>query len=151
MQFIVDEYSLEYSEEEKRYYISFKDSIGKNCRIEINKIIFEEYVESKKAYTKIRNEEYRHLDPEIETEEEIYHKSFEKNKSVEDEVLKNITITELTMAKKELTETQLRRLEMHYIDKITIREIARLENVRKKQIEKSIQLGLKKIKKFFAK
>ena len=50
-----------------------------------------------------------------------------------------------------LTEAQYRRIDLHIINEITIRDVARLEKVQKRQIEKSLQLGLKKIKKFFEK
>lgn len=48
-----------------------------------------------------------------------------------------------------LTEAQYRRIDLHIVNEITIKEVAKLENVQKRQIEKSIKLGLKKIKKFF--
>ena len=48
-----------------------------------------------------------------------------------------------------LEEAQYRRIELHIINEITIKDVAKLENVQKRQIEKSLRLGLKKIKKFF--
>ncbi len=57
----------------------------------------------------------------------------------------------MQQALQNLTETQYRRIDLHIVNDITIRDIAKLEKVKKKQIEKSLQLGLKKIKKFFEK
>lgn len=54
MQYIVDSYILEYVENKEKYYISFKDSINKQCRIEINREIFEEYMKSRKCYKKYK-------------------------------------------------------------------------------------------------
>ena len=48
-----------------------------------------------------------------------------------------------------LTEAQYRRIDLHIVNEITIRDLAKIEKVQKKQIEKSLQLGLKKLKKFF--
>ena len=39
-----------------KYYISFRDSVEQDCRIEIDKDIFDTYTNSKKAYIKIKNE-----------------------------------------------------------------------------------------------
>ena len=63
--------------------------------------------------------------------------------------MKSIEKEKMQQALKELTEVQQRRIELHIVNNITIRDIAQLEKVRKKQIEKSLQIGLKKIKKIF--
>ena len=62
MQYEVDSYTLEYVEKENKYYISFLDSAKKNCRIEIEKFFFFFFMNSKKAYTKIKNETSRYLE-----------------------------------------------------------------------------------------
>lgn len=103
MRYEVDSYTLEYVEDEDKYYISFRDSVEQDCRIEIDKDIFDTYTNSKKAYIKIKNE----------------------------------------------TSTQFRRIDLHIVNEITIRDVAKLEKVQKSQIQKSLELGLKKIKKFF--
>lgn len=41
MRYEVDSYTLEYVEDEDKYYISFRDSVEQDCRIEIDKDIFE--------------------------------------------------------------------------------------------------------------
>ena len=149
MKYEVDSYILEYIENENKYYISFIDSAKQECKIEIDKEIFDTYMKSKKAYIKIKNETSRFLERSELTEEEIYNKSRLKGKSTEEILIDNIEKEKLEQAKEKLTDTQIRRLELHIIDEITIRDLAKLEKVRKNQIEKSIQLGIKKIKKFF--
>ena len=49
MQYEVDSYTLEYMEDENKYYISFVDSAEQDCRIQIDKEIFNTYMKSKKA------------------------------------------------------------------------------------------------------
>lgn len=149
MQYLVDTYTLEYLENENKYFISFKDSVENDCKIEISREIFEEYMISKRAYKKVQNEFDRHQEQSEQSEITLYKRSIEKVKSAEEQYIENISKEKLKIAEKELTETQMRRIELHFIDKITIRDLAKMENVRKKQIEKSIQLGLKKLKKFF--
>lgn len=149
MQYKVDSYTLEYLENENKYYISFIDSAKQNCRIEIDKEIFDTYMNSKKAYIKIKNETSRFLEQSELTEEDIYNRAKFKGKNTEEVFMDNMEKEKIRQAKEKLTDTQIRRLELHIIDEITIRDLAKLEKVRKNQIEKSIQLGIKKFKKFF--
>ena len=140
-----------YKSDEDKYYISFIDSVNQECRIEIDKEIFYAYLKSKKNYIKIKNETNRHLEQSELTDEEIYNRAFEKEESIEETVMKDIEKEKMQQALKNLTEVQQRRIELHIVNNITIRDIAQLEKVRKKQIEKSLQIGLKKIKKIFEK
>lgn len=151
MQYKVDNYTLEYIEDEDKYYISFTDSVDQECRIEIEKEIFDTYIKSKRAYIKIKNETSRHLEQSILTEEDIYRRAFEKNESLEEKVIKNSEKQKIRQALQNLTETQYRRIDLHIINNITIRDVARLEKVQKSQIQKSLKLSFEKIKKFFEK
>jgi DNA-directed RNA polymerase specialized sigma24 family protein len=151
MQYEVDSYTLEYVEDEGKYYISFEDSAKQDCTIEIEKEIFDEYMLSKKAYVKIKNETSRHIEQSALTEIEIYKRAFEPKNTVEDIVIKNIDKEKLRQARKELSETQVRRIDLHIVNEVTIRDIAKLEKVQKSQIQKSLKLGLKNLKKFFEK
>ena len=157
MRYEVDSYTLEYVEDEDKYYISFRDSVEQDCRIEIDKDIFDTYTNSKKAYIKIKNETSRHLEQSDLTEEDMYKRAFEPVESVEETVIKNIEKEakeniekeKVNEALKDLTSTQFRRIDLHIVNEITIRDVAKLEKVQKSQIQKSLELGLKKIKKFF--
>ena len=148
MKYEVDSYVLEYLEDEDKYYISFIDSSNKECRMQINKEIFDAYINSKKAYVKIKNETSRHIEHSKLTEEEIYKRAVDYIESVEDNVITNIEKQQLKDAMKTLTPTQYKRIELHIINEITIRDIAKLQNVQKKQIQKSLKLSFKKIKNF---
>lgn len=149
MEYEVDSYTLEYINinGQNKYYLSFKDSVDQDCKIEIEKEIFDAYMTSRKAYTKIKNEKSRHLEHLPLSEIEIYRRSFYPSKSTEEIAIKNIENERVNEAMKQLTEVQNRRIELHIINKITIREVAKLENVQKRQIEKSLHLGLKKLRK----
>jgi len=149
MQYQVDSYILEYIENEDKYYISFKDSANKDCKLEIDKDIFDTYIKSNKSYVKIKNETSRHLEHLQLTDEELYKRAINPEKSVEDTVIENIESEKMREAVKSLTDIQYRRIELHIVNQFTIRDVAKKENVKKRQIEKSIKLGLKKIKKFF--
>lgn len=148
MKYRVDSYILEYIENENKYYISFLDSANQECRIEIDKEIFDIYMSSKKSYVKIKNETSRYIEQSELTEEDIYNRAKYKVKDAEEIFIDNLEREKMRKAKEKLTDTQIRRLELHIVDEVTIRDLAKLENVRKNQIEKSIQLGIKKLKKF---
>ena len=147
MQYEVDSYILEYMENENKYYITFKDSVGNNCKIEINKEVFETYRDSKKTYVKMENDTRRHTEFLTLTEEEIYNKTKVKGKSAEETYIDDMDREKLLIAEKSLTDTQMRRIELHIVHKIGTRELARLERVRRKQVEKSINWGMKKLEK----
>ena len=149
MKYEVDSYTLEYNENENKYYISFIDSAKRECRLEIEKEIFDIYMKSKKAYIKIKNETSRHLEQSDLTEEDMYKRAFEPVESVEETVIKNIEKEKVNEALKDLTSTQFRRIDLHIVNEITIRDVAKLEKVQKSQIQKSLQLSFKKIKNFF--
>ena len=108
-------------------------------------------MKSKKAYIKIKNETSRHIEHSDLTEEQLYNRSVNNIESAEEQVIKNMEKQKMNEALKELTDIQLRRIELHIVNEITIRDLAKLEKVQKKQIQKSLQLSLKKIKKFFEK
>ena len=149
MQYEVDSYKLEYIEEKEQYFIYFKDSVGEDCKLEIQKEVFDTYMQSRKEYRKIRNQYVRHEEQSEQSEISLYEKAINKEKSVEDKVIENIDREKLRKAKKELSEVQRRRIELHIENDVTIRDLAKKENVRKNQIEKSITLGIKKLKNFF--
>lgn len=148
MQYEVDEYIVEHIEETDRYYIYFKDSVNNECKIEINRNIYEAYIESKKAYTRIKNQNSRYTEQSEQTEISLYTKAFLGTKSIEDEFIEKIELEKLNKAKEKLTETQKRRIELHIEDKKTIPEIAQIEGVCRTKIDKSIAQGIKKLKKF---
>ena len=74
MEYEVDSYTLEHINinGQNKYYLSFKDSVDQDCKIEIEKEIFDAYMTSRKAYTKIKNETSRHLEHLPLSEIEIY-------------------------------------------------------------------------------
>lgn len=149
MQYIVDTYKLEYLEDEDKYYISFEDSVGNECRLEIEKDIFEAYIESKKSYVRIKNNNDRYMEKGEFIEEQVCNRNVNRSKSAEEQWIANITKEKILQAKKTLTKTQLKRIELHYIENMSIRDLAELEKVRKNQIEKSIKLRSEKNEKIF--
>ena len=152
MEYEVDTYNLEYVENEDKYYISFKDSVGNNCRIEIEKEIFDVYMTSRKAYTKIKNETSRYLEHSELTDISLYNRSFEKLKNVEEFIVGKVTDEELYKIIKSIREPHNKRLEMYVFNNMTVEEIALKEDKTIRAIRYSLEEGkkeiLKKLKNF---
>lgn len=152
MEYEVDTYILEYVENENKYYISFKDSAGNNFRLEIDKEVFDVYMASKKAYTKIKNETSRYLEHSELTDISLYNRSLNKKRDVLDDVVENTLKQELIKSEKELTDTQRRRIQMYYFEDKTLREIAEIEGCAimsvKDSLDAAIRILEKNLKKF---
>ena len=147
MQYIVDSYILEYIENEEKYYISFKDSIGKQCRIEINREIFEEYMKSRKCYKKIQNEYDRHEEQSKLTEISLYNRCIKKNKNLEDEIIKGINEELIIKTIWKLPTPQNKRVYMNLIKELSMGEIAKIEACSISAISQSISIGIKELQK----
>ena len=145
MQFIVDTYNLEYVESENKYYISFKDSVDNEYKIEINKEIFETYKESKKSYIKIKNEFSRYIEHSELTEITLYNRCMQKNKKIEELIINEKETESITEVIWKLPSPQNRRVYMRVIEKFTISKIAKIEGCSKSAISQSVRLGIEKI------
>ncbi|MCI8519283.1 MAG: sigma-70 family RNA polymerase sigma factor [Clostridia bacterium] len=148
MEYKVDSYTLEYIEDEDKYYISFEDSAKQECRIEIEKEIFDIYMSSKKAYIKIKNETSRHLEHSLLSEVDIYKRAFEKSNNVVDIIMQKLESEKLQAALNKLTKEQRRRILLYYDYQLTMEEIALIEKCSKQSVQESIRWGMKKLKKF---
>lgn len=152
MQYEVDDYIVEHIEKLDKYYIYFKDSVGKNCKLEIKKEIFDTYIDSRKNYIKIKNQKVRHEEQSEQTEISLYNKSIVNKISIEDIVIQKISDATLREMVKNVSKPHNRRLEMYFFQDMTIQEIALKENRNDRTIRYSISKGIdeisKKIKKF---
>lgn len=147
MEYKVDSYTLEYIEDEDKYYISFEDSAKQECRIEIEKEIFDIYMRSKKSYIKIKNETSRHLEHSLLSEVDIYKRAFEKSNNVVDIIMQKLESEKLQAALNKLTKEQRRRILLYYDYQLTMEEIALIEKCSKQSVQESIRWGMKKLKK----
>ena len=77
----------------------------------------------------------------------MYKRAFEPVESVEETVIKNIEKEKVNEALKDLTSTQFRRIDLHIVNEITIRDVAKLEKVQKVRYKKS-RTRIKKKKNF---
>lgn len=147
MQYDVDTYKLEYNEEMNKYYIFFKDSSGKECRLEIKEEIFNVYMKSKKEYKKIQNQYDRHEEHSQQTEINLYQKAVTKGDNVEDLVINKLMCSDLKRMVREIPTPHNKRLEMYLFKEMTIQEITIKENRDERTIRYSISKGISEITK----
>ena len=143
----VDSYVLEYNEKTNQYFIYFKDSIGKDCKIEIDEKIFDVYMKSRKAYKKIKNQYLRYEEHSELTELTLYNRSFRVDESIEDIVIQKEIINDFEKIINKIKNPHSKRLKMYIFDDMTIQEIAKKENKNERTIRYSLTKGLTKIRK----
>lgn len=144
MQYEVDSYKLEYIEETEQYFISFKDSVRENHRLEIQKEIFDIYMQSRKEYKKIESQYNRN---EEQTEISLYKKDIVSEINVEDIVIQKLANNNLRKTIQNIPSPHNRRLEMYIFMKMPVREIALNENKKERTIRYSISKGINEIAK----
>ena len=147
MEYEVDTYTLEYVENEDKYYISFKDSVGNDCKLEIEKEIFDVYMTSRKAYIKIKNETSRYLEHSELTDISLYNRSLNKKLEPDKLIIDNINEKKILKEISNLSAPQNRRIYMYIVDGLTMTEISEIEQCSISAISQSIKLGIEKIQK----
>lgn len=145
MKYEVDTYKLEYNENTNKYYISFHDSVGKECEIETEKEIFDVYMKSKQEYKKIKNQYDRHEEHSEQTENNLHQKTSINRKSFEDIIINKLMYSDLRKVVRELPIPHNKRLEMYLFKELTVQEIALKENRKERTIRYSISKGISEI------
>lgn len=151
MQYEVDTYKLEFDDNSNKHYIFFKDSIGNECKLEINEEIFNVYMKSKKEYKKIQNQYDRYEEHSEQSEKNLYEKCTITEESVEDIIIKKETYRDLRKTVKKVSSPHNKRVDMYFLKEMTIQEIASKEGKNERTIRYSIKKGINEIIKKFKK
>lgn len=112
-----------------KYYIVFKNYEGKEIKSEIPKDIFNTYIESKKTYKRNENEEARHWEHIILSENEMYKRAFKHSDSIETIVIKHEINNNLHIAISKLSNVKAKRIKQYYFEEKTEREIVKEEGL----------------------
>lgn len=133
-------------------FISFKDGNDQLQIVEVNQNIYDVFDESELMDISQMHKDEKHLDFRIidntdKMDNFLYQNSYRDVKSVDDCVLENINNDNLKEAIKFLTETQKRRIKLHFFEDKSFSDIARIENCDESSVRESIYAGIKKIKK----
>ena len=139
-------YIIKHVENSNTYIVIFNSNNIEN-KIQISKEIYEALNQFELDDLKQLNEKDRHYERLEQSEEFLFKRSFNKNKSVEDIVEEKIMNDKLKTAINMLSNIQKRRIKKYYFDSKTLDEIALEEHTSHQAISKSIASGIEQIKK----
>lgn len=130
----------------EHYYVSFKDGLGINHDIEITLELYLEFLSFEKQYKRESNIFDRYIEHLDLTEKQLNQRAFHPAKTVEEQVVDEITRGILDKAISELPETQRRRFILYYDFGLTYEKIAQMEGCSKMAIKYSVDIAVEKIK-----
>lgn len=137
------------SVEDGKNYISFEDGRGMSYYMEIAEelyVLMESFEKEDRHYLNERNRHIEHLQL---TDEEIERRMIEPSKTLDEEIFRKMEKEQLYRALDLLPKIQRRRMMLYYFYDLTYEKIAEIEGCTVMPIKRSIDRGLKKIKKFF--
>ena len=142
-------YKICYENEQIKYYLAFVDGNGRKQHIEIDQKLFRAFNEFELEDISFLHEIERHYERLEMTENELYKKALIYQKPIEETVLQNIDTYKLKQAIKLLPDIQRRRLTLYYFGGYTYEQIAIMDNCTKMAVKQSVDIAIKKLKKFF--
>lgn len=142
-------YKICFENEQVRYYLAFVDSDGIKQCIEINQELFAAFNEFELEDISFLHKIERHYERLEMTENELYKKALIYQKPIEEIALQNIDMDKLKQAIKLLPDIQRRRLTLYYFGGYTYKQIAIMDNCTIMAVKQSVDIAIKKLKKFF--
>ncbi len=141
-------YKISFENEQIRYYLAFVDSDGIKQRIEINQELFAAFNEFELEDISFLHEIERHYERLEIMENELYKRALTYQKPIEEIALQNIDTDNLKQSIKLLPDIQGRRLTLYYFGGYTYKQIAIMDNCTIMAVKQSIDIAIKKLKKF---
>lgn len=138
-------YNLESVEALNLYLVSFKDSKGIKQTVKVTIEVFNLFNEFELKDLSQMNEYDNHIEHINLEEEQIYLKSKNKPKKLEDEVIEKINIKELMNEIKQLPKIQRERFIKYYFDDMSYEEIAKKEGCSGRAVKYSVDRAFEKI------
>lgn len=138
-----------YRTEDGKCHLSFRDGRGISHHLELDETLyalFDRFELDDISYFNVVDRHYEHSEL---TEFSLNNRAFQKEESLEEQVLKKLEEERLHRAISQLPEIQRRRIILYYFEDLTYEQIAELESCTKRAVKFSIDLALKKLKKIF--
>lgn len=142
-------YTLKYNQNINAYSVTFINSYGKLCNINIDISLYNAFNSFELDDLSELNEFDRHIEHTniMDNDEVLYRKTLYKSELTDDLAEKNILKSEIAHAINQLPDIQKCRLKKYYFDNKTYEEIAREENCTKRAVKFSVDIALQKISK----
>ena len=128
------------------YFVSFKDGQGALQETEISYPVYLEFLSSVKVDRSLRHWDERYREYSELTDETLYSRALNPQKSLEDTAFGNMQSEQLRLTIESLPETQRRRFVLYHEFGFTYEQIANTEGCTKMPIKRSIDRAVKKIR-----
>ena len=134
---------------EGRYYLSFKDGKGKQRYLEIDEVLYQAFDRFELEDISYLNRVSRHIEHSELTEATLNDRAFHKAEQLEDTAVRNMEYEKLHRAIAKLPDIQRRRLTLYFFGELSYEQIAKLEGCTKMAVKGSVDIAIRKLKKFF--
>lgn len=135
----------------EKYFVSFEDGQNILHTVEISKELYEQMDKMELEDLSYLNEMDRHFERKKLSEKDLELRMKQNNESVVEKVIKRNDSKMLHEALEILTESQKRRIVMHFFANLSYKQIGDYEGCSYQAIQNSIEKSLKKLKKFLKK
>jgi len=129
-----------------RYYISFKDGQGERQKTEVEKSVYDTFLQFEKKERNLRRSDERHIEQLDLSEIEIYNRAVHVPKSLEEWAIDAERNERLWLAIADLPEVQRRRFVMYHEDGLSFEEIGEREGCSGRAAQYSVRLAKEKIR-----
>lgn len=140
-------YTIFYSKETDKYYLSFQDGQMVRHRMEIDKTFYDLFDGFELEDLSELNEFDRHIEHSDLTEFTLNRRAVDKPKTTEDIAYEHIRNEQLHEAISELPEIQKRRLLLYYFGDFTYEQIAKMEGCTARAVEYSVCIAKRNLRK----
>ena len=144
-------YFLGFDDDKEKYIVEFIDNKKVKRKIEISNEVYEAFNKFELDDISQIHKYQRHIEHSEIYEETLNIRAINKPVTVEDIVLNNIIIEDLTKAINSLSEVQKRRIKMYYFEELTQKEIAEKEGTSIRAVQYTLNSAISQLKKYFEK
>lgn len=140
-----------YRTEDGKCHLSFRDERGVSHHLELDETLyalFDRFELDDISYFNVVDRHYEHSEL---TEISLNNRAFQKEESLEEQVLKRLEEERLHRAISQLPEIQRRRIILYYFEDLTYEQIAGLEGCTITPVKNSIDKALNNLKKILEK
>lgn len=128
--------------------ITYKTASGNRICVEVSTPVKELLEQSDRQIRSQRRQDRRHLDFAVQTDEDLLSSLLPAHEDTADLLERIERDTRLHEAIGRLTEIQRRRLCLYYFDRLSYRQIARLEGVTHRTVISTIEHSLNRLRTF---
>ncbi len=140
-------YTLGYDENKQTYTVQFTDNNKKIQKVEINNEVYDAFDSFELEDISQIHKYRKHIEHSEIFENKLEERMIEKPITIEEEIENKILIEDIKIAIDQLSDVQKRRIVSYYFEDKTLKEIADSEGCSIKNVHKSIEQGIQKIRK----